>query len=179
MMPNLHPVVPAGRPRTTIARPVLLMLLFAAFLLSVDAFGQGRQERSGVVLHWGLVPAAVAAERHAADELHGGMPSGGGRIHHLVVTVYDAASGHRIDNAVVRAQLHETGIVDGPLKYLTPMPVNGYMSYGQMFSVAKPGPYRFRVLVRLPDWSEEVEFAIAAGSVPDAHAARGSAGAKR
>ena len=109
-------------------------------------------------------PAAVVAEKHPLDELHGGPPKGGGQVHHLVVALYDTASGRRIEDAVVRAQLSEIGIVDPPPKYLTPMRVNDQASWGQVFGVAKEGPYRFKVWVRLPQRPDEIEFAFAAWS---------------
>lgn len=94
----------------------LLLLLVA---MPSPALAQSRLERSGVTLYWGLVPAAVVADKHALAELHGGPPKGGGQVHHLVVALYDSASGRRIEDAVVRAQLSETGIVDEPAKYLS------------------------------------------------------------
>ena len=77
-----------------------LLLLLAAVLN--PALAQNRIERSGVTLYWGLVPAAVVADKHALAELHGGPPRGGGQVHHLVVALYDNASGRRIEDAVVR-----------------------------------------------------------------------------
>ena len=139
-----------------------LMLLLATMLS--PALAQSRMERSGVTLYWGLVPAAVVADKHALAELHGGPPKGGGQVHHLVVALYDSASGRRIENAVVRAQLSEAGIVDEPAKYLLPMKVNDQASYGQVFGVAKEGPYRFRVWVRLPHRTDEIEFKFDAWS---------------
>ena len=139
------------------------LLLLLATLLS-PALAQSRLERSGVTLYWGLVPAAVVAEKHALADLHGGPPKGGGQVHHLVVALYDSASGRRIEDAVVRAQLSETGIVDEPPKYLPPMKVNDQASYGQVFGVAKNGPYRFRLWVRLPQRTDEIEFAVQAWS---------------
>jgi hypothetical protein len=119
------------------------LLLVIAMLYADNAFGQARQERGGIVLCWGLVPAAIAADRapcrtvarRAAARWRSGSPSRRRAV--------DAASGHRITDAVVRAQLRETGFVDAPAKVLTPMPVTGQMSYGQMFSVVKDGPYAF------------------------------------
>jgi hypothetical protein len=139
-----------------------LLLLLAAMLN--PALAQSRLERSGVTLYWGLVPAAVVADKHALAELHGGSPKGGGQVHHLVVVLYDSTSGRRIEDAVVRAQLSEAGIVDEPAKYLLPMKVNDQASYGQVFGVAKEGPYRFRVWVRLPPRTDEIEFAVQAWS---------------
>ncbi|MGV8822795.1 hypothetical protein [Methylibium petroleiphilum] len=155
-------VIPMPAPCWRFAATAWLMLLLATVLS--PALAQSRLERSGVTLYWGLVPAAVVAEKHALAELHGGPPKGGGQVHHLVVALYDSASGRRIEDAVVRAQLSEAGIVDEPAKYLPPMKVNDQASYGQVFGTANEGPYRFRVWVRVPQRSDEIEFAVKAWS---------------
>lgn len=124
---------------------------------------QARLERDGLVMYWGLVPAAVVSQRHALEEMHGGPPKDGGLNHHLVIALF-ARDGTRIADAVVRAQLHETSIVDAPPKYLTPMIVDGQASYGQFFSTAKSGPYKFRVLVKLADRPSDIAFDISAWS---------------
>lgn len=115
-------------------------------------------------MYWGLVPAAVVSDKHALDQLHGGGPKGGGQVHHLVVALFDSKTGLRIENAVVRAQLSETGVVDAPARYLPPMLIDGRMSFGQLFSVVKEGPYRFRVFVKLPDRVGEIEYPISTAS---------------
>ena len=154
--------IPLPTPCWRFATAVWLFLLLITILS--PAMAQSRLERSGVTLYWGLVPAAVVADKHALADLHGGPPKGGGQVHHLVVALYDSASGRRIEDAVVRAQLSETGIVDEPPKYLPPMKVNDQASYGQVFGVAKDGPYRFRLWVRLPQRTDEIEFAVQASS---------------
>jgi hypothetical protein len=143
---------------------VAMSVLALSLALAAPARAQMRLDRSGITLYWGLVPAAVVAEKHAQADLHGGPPKGGGQVHHLVVALYDTASGRRIEDAVVRAQLSETGIVDEPLKYLLPMKVNELASYGQVFGVVRDGPYRFRLWVRLPQRQDDIEFAFAASS---------------
>jgi len=147
-----------ARSRAVIASIVLLLSLADA------AHAQLRLERAGVTLYWGLVPAAVAAQTHDPSELHGGPPKGGGQVHHLVVALVETASGKRIDDAVVRAQLSERGFPETPAKYLPPMKVNDQASYGQVFGVATEGPYRFRLWVRLPQRPDEIEFAFSAWS---------------
>lgn len=143
--------------------------LAVLFTLALIAFGpsvaqaQMRLEREGVVLYWGLVPAAVVSEKHALEDMHGVVPQDGGQVHHLVVALFDA-DGKRIEDAVVRAQISETGIVDAPPKYLTPMRIDGQMSYGQVFSTAKSGPYRLHLLVKLSNRAAEIEFAVSAWS---------------
>ena len=55
-----------------LAAATWFLLLLAAMLN--PALAQSRLERSGVTLYWGLVPAAVVADKHALAELHGGPP---------------------------------------------------------------------------------------------------------
>lgn len=115
-------------------------------------------------MYWGLVPAAVVSDKHALNQLHGGVPQDGGQVHHLVVALFDSKTGTRIDSAVVRAQLSETGVIDAPAKYLPPMAIDGRMSFGQFFSVVKEGPYRFRIFVKLADRAREIEYPISVAS---------------
>ena len=145
-----------------------LSAFFALTLLALVpsiAIAQARLEREGVMLYWGLVPAAIVSQKHALEDMHGVVPKDGGQVHHLVVALFNA-DGKRIEDAVVRAQLGETGIVDAPPKYLTPMSIDGQASYGQLFTTVRSGsgPYRFRVLVKLPSRPAEIEFAVSAWS---------------
>lgn len=143
-----------------------LAALFTLALLSLGpslTLAQARLERQGVLLYWGLVPAAIVSEKHALQDMHGFVPNDGGQVHHLVVALFNA-DGKRIEDAIVRAQLSESGIVDAPPKYLTPMNINAQMTYGQLFSTARSGPYRFRVFVKLPGRATEIEFEVSAWS---------------
>lgn len=140
-------------------RPAVALALLLAALA---AQAQQRLERAGIALYWGLVPAAIVSQQHAVEEIHGGLPPGGGKVNHLVVALFDASTGRRIEDAIVRAQLTESGIVDGPPRYLVPMPVNGGASYGQLFGMAREGPYRFRLWIHLHDRSQDIEFTVVA-----------------
>ena len=153
-------------PGATAARARLLLCLMLALLatLAGPAAAQGRQDRQGIALYWGLVPEAVVSQQHALADLHGGRPRGGGQVHHLVVALFDAASGRRIEDAAVRAQLSEIGVADEPPKYLTPMTVNDQLTYGQMFTTAKEGPYRLRIFVKLAAGRDEIAYDISAPS---------------
>ncbi len=140
--------------------------LSAALIWSLalgNAFAQARQEREGLVLYWGLVPAAVVSAKHSLEQMHGVLPPGGGELHHLVVAVFDTRTGRRIDNAAVRARLSEVGIADSAPRYLTPMKINDEASYGQLFGTVKDGPYDFRIWVQVSD-RREVVFDITANA---------------
>ncbi|WP_238455882.1 hypothetical protein [Azohydromonas lata] len=154
--------VPRRAPAT--ARITALLMAFAMLGSLTPAAAQAQQRRDGVWLYWGVVPAAIVSERHSLEQLHGQAPQDGGQVHHLVVALFEDSTGKRIDDAVVRAQLREPGITDASPKYLLPMQVNGLMSYGQMFSVVKPGPYKFQILVKLPGRPSEIEFLVSASS---------------
>lgn len=144
---------------------LVVPLVSGALLLAPQAANaEQRLERDGIILFWGLVPEAIVSEEHSLKTMHGVVPDDGGQNHHLVAALFRKVDGARIADAVVRAQLHEVGLADGAPKYLTVMTINGQASYGQLFSTAKAGPYRFRVLVRLPGRSDELEFLIDAAS---------------
>ncbi len=153
-----------------VAVPVIRSQLIGLATLLLLALGpslataQARLEREGVVMYWGLVPAAIVSQQHSLEEMHGVVPKDGGQNHHLVVALFYKRDGSRVADAVVRAQLSEIGIVDAPPKYLTPMSIDGQASYGQVFWTAKEGPYRFRVFVKPSDRATEIEFAISAWS---------------
>mgnify|MGYP001067298546 CR=1 FL=1 len=80
----------------------LLMVLLLALAASV-ASAQSRQEREGVLLYWGLVPAAVVSQRHALEEMHGVVPRDGGQNHHLVVALF-RRDGTRIADVTSQGQ---------------------------------------------------------------------------
>lgn len=46
-----------------------VLLLVLLWLAPLQAFAQALQDREGVTLYWGLVPAAIVDDRHAVDEL--------------------------------------------------------------------------------------------------------------
>jgi hypothetical protein len=140
-----------------------LVVVIMIALGPAGALAQARLEREGVVLYWGLVPAAVASQKHALEEMDGIVPTDGGQNHHLVIALF-APDGARMPDAVARAQLSESGIVDAPPKYLTPTVVDGLASYGRVASTAKNEPHRFRIFVKLPNRGSEIEFAISARS---------------
>lgn len=146
---------------TRVASMLRAVVLGLCSLGASAALGQNRQEREGLLMYWGVVPAAVVSQQHALAELHGGPPSGDGRLHHLVVALFDAKTGERLDNAVVRAQLREIGVVEETPKYLLPMRINDVMTYGALFRTVRDGPYGLRVLVQPPGGGQEVVFEVA------------------
>jgi hypothetical protein len=105
----------------------------------------------GFAIYIGILPAQVVqghAPEHPEGKMHGGAPSGRHQ-YHVMVAVFDAASGARVEDAHVTAKVGEPGLVPVE-KRLEPMPIAGAMSYGNYFPMSAPGPYRIDVRVARP-----------------------------
>ncbi|HSD41310.1 MAG TPA: hypothetical protein VLD36_05535 [Burkholderiales bacterium] len=102
----------------------------------------------GYAIYIGILPAQVVqghAREHPEGTMHGGAPSGRHQ-YHLVVALFDAATGARVDDAQVTAKVGEPGLAPVE-KRLEPMPIAGAMSYGNYFPIPAPGPYRIDLRV--------------------------------
>ncbi len=92
-------------------------------------------------IYLGVVPAAIAQEHppdHPERKMHGGATWGRGQPD-VMVAVFDAASGARIDDAVVTATVGEPGLPQVQRR-LEPMLIAGAMSYGNYFALFATGP---------------------------------------
>jgi hypothetical protein len=125
----------------------------ALVALSPAAYAAGDcRTVDGYAIYLGVVPAAIAQghpPEHPERKMHGGAPRGR-RQHHVMVAVFDAATGARIDDAVVTATVGEPGLA--PVRRrLEPMAIAGAMSYGNYFALSPPGPYRIELQIVRPD----------------------------
>lgn len=133
------------------ARRIALTACAAGVALSPAAVAQAAGDDravDGYAIYLGVVPAAIAqghAPGHPERNMHGGAPRGRGQ-HHVMVAVFDAASGARIEDAVVTAKVGEPGLAPVQ-KRLEPMAIAGAMSYGNYFALSPPGPYRIELRV--------------------------------
>lgn len=105
----------------------------------------------GYAIYVGILPAQIVQGHpgeHPERKMHDGVPS---RRHqyHVVVAVFHAASGARIEDAQVTASVGEPGLAPAE-KRLEPMPIAGAMSYGNYFALTPPGPYRIDLRVARP-----------------------------
>jgi len=127
-----------------------------ATITMAGALGCGRdaglprseQTVDGVTVYLGIVPAALV-QGHSTkpgdpQALHGGTTTIAAS-HHVMVALFDAATGARITVALVKAS------VGGSVaKTLEPMEVNGLMTYGNFFALSGPGVERIRVEILSP-----------------------------
>lgn len=133
----------------------LIVLAAAMLAASLPASLQAQpahsaQQRGELLFHYGIVPAELVlahAEGHAEREMHKGRAKAG--TSHLVVALFERASGRRIADAEVHATV---GLVGGAAltRRLEPMTIADQPGFGGFFSFAAPGVYRIRVEARRP-----------------------------
>lgn len=107
---------------------------------------RSEQTVDGVTIYLGVVPAAIV-QGHSTTQgdpqaLHGGAPPGSSS-HHVMVALFDAASGARITDARVSASVPG----QAPARALEPMEVNGLTTYGNFFLFSGPDVRRIHVEV--------------------------------
>jgi hypothetical protein len=99
----------------------------------------------------GVMPAA-AIRHYAAHgperDMHGGLPTENGE-YHVVVALFDAATGTRITTADVSAYVHEIG-VGGTEKKLSPMAIAGTVTWGNYFPMSTSAPCHIALTIRIP-----------------------------
>ena len=94
-----------------------------------------------------------------AGALHGGTLEGRSS-HHVVAALFDASTGNRISDARVRA-----GVGDCDLE---PMLDNGVVSYGGLFLMQGPDPYRIHLEIRRARAARPIQAQFVYEHAPDA-----------
>jgi hypothetical protein len=108
------------------------------------------QRVDGMDVYYGIVPASVAMGHHPAGHpesvLSGGYAAG---RYHLVVSLKDRRSGQPVTDAQVTAIVNR-GLGHREAHPLHRMTVNDAVSYGNYFTMARPGTYDIQVLIKRP-----------------------------
>lgn len=106
----------------------------------------------GVAIYFGVMPAQIVqghAQGHPEREMHGGAPSKAHRDH-LVIALFDSATGKRIEDAEITARVMEIGLA-GQRRKLEPMSIAGTVTYGNYFDMPGSGSYHVEIQIRRPD----------------------------
>ncbi len=103
----------------------------------------------GVTVYLGVVPAEIVkglpASGNTKPSMHGRIPRGP-HEYHIVAAVFDAASGARISDAVVTAQVSGLGL-SGSKSQLEPMQIAGTTTYGGFFNLPGYDLYTVKLTV--------------------------------
>lgn len=132
-----------------------------ATLLGTSAFATDTATHKvvhGVAIYLGVLPAEMILghpKPHPEAEMHGGVPAGQHQ-QHVVVALFDNATGKRLSGAKVSAWVHEINLA-GTRKKLEPMLIAGTISYGNYFNMATSNPYRVNVRIELPGVADAIE----------------------
>ncbi len=130
-----------------------LMTLFAmaAMLTTLAAAQESPSFKSagGLSIYLGIVPAEIVkgyAPERSEESKHGGPPR---RQHnyHVMVAVFDSATGARVSGATVTAQVSGLGL-SGVKRNLEPMDVGGALTYGNFFDLPGRDLYTIRVAIQ-------------------------------
>lgn len=132
----------------------------AALAPLLQSAAHAQAQTQGLVFHYGLVPSEMVLSLPQSREeqrMHPGDARKGRS--HLVLAIFDAASGERVAKAEV--MVHIT-LLGGPstTKALEPMDVAGKASFGAFVPVGAPGIYKIRFEVKRPGvaGTESAEF---------------------
>ena len=101
----------------------------------------------GVTVYLGVLPSEMIRGHpigHPEASMHGGPSSSRGE-HHVLISLFDA-EGTRLENMEAQARVGEVGL-SAVKKPLEPMQIAGTVTYGNFFSMPKPGPYSIEL-----DW---------------------------
>lgn len=114
-----------------------LLLVMSAGVATAAETGQVARV-DGMEVYYGLLPAEISRgqpTRHI-EKQHGGVPRGRGQ-YHLIVSVFDAKTGKRIENATVSARVGELALAPQS-KMLEPMQIAGTVTFGNFFTISRP-----------------------------------------
>jgi cytochrome c5 len=111
----------------------------------------------GTGVYFGTTPADVIRRNPKQyPEKAYGVPPMAPDQYYVTIAVFDAASGKRIADAVVRARV-STASSAGPEKALEPVSSAESRTYGNYFAMAGTGPFEIAVRIKRPEASGTIE----------------------
>jgi hypothetical protein len=106
----------------------------------------------GLAIYLGVVPAEMTKGHppgHPEGVMHGGTPTGKNQ-YHVMAAIFDNASGVRISDAAVVAQVSGLGL-SGPKQKLESMEIAGTITYGGFFNLPGRDLYTIRLTISRPN----------------------------
>lgn len=151
--------VALAREYWSVWRQCLLTLLAVAFmtaLLTSHASAVSEDENYRVAddmaVYLGILPAAMVRDHpkeHPEASMHDGAP-GGTHQYHIVVAIFDARSGARIENAAVTATVSGLGHFGTKTIELQPMAIAETITYGNFVTLLGTDRYDIHLQISLP-----------------------------
>ena len=134
----------------------MLLMLAAALIWALPAPGPAsavdagnHRSAGGLSVYLGVLPAALVGrgdiQDHPEAEMHDGAP-GGGHDQHVMVAIFNLATGERVEDAKVEARVTPLGLA-GVRRVLEPMIIADTVTFGNYFAMQGDGQYQIRVSV--------------------------------
>jgi hypothetical protein len=161
---DMSKVGPIFSRRAAIVTPSAWMLMaFMSSATSAQDNGVGNSMVvEGVLAYLGVLPAAVVRghpESHAEGSMHGGVPEGQHQ-YHIVLALFDAASGKRIESAQVSVSIMGLGHVGGNSLNLDPMTIANSVTWGTFVKLPGADLYDLKFKVLLPARKTAISFSF-------------------
>ena len=132
------------------------LCIVAAALAFVSPAGAGVVDGvktvDGLTVYLGVVPAAVTrahARKHPERTMHGGISRPGIHNVHILVAIFNSASGQRLKNVAVTARIHGTNRNRWTVP-LSAMTINGAYTYGGYTSLGLEEEIMISIDIRRP-----------------------------
>jgi hypothetical protein len=143
---------------------VVIAMMFAIGTAVAD---DGYRQADGLSVYLGLMPAAVVRGHpaaHSESTMHGGAGTGRHQ-QHIVVAVFDAQTGARIENASVSATIGGLGHVGQKAVQLDPMKIENTVTYGGFITLPGNDRYAIAVAIIVPGRPRQVSVTFSSDHV--------------
>ena len=134
---------------------VLVAMLFSIGAAVAD---DGYRQADGLTVYLGLMPAAVVRGHpttHSESTMHGGAGTSRHQ-QHIIVAVFDAQTGARVENARVAATVGGLGHTGQQTVQLDPMKIENTVTYGGFVTLPGNDRYQIAVAINVPGRSHPV-----------------------
>ena len=135
-------------------------LLLISALLGVGAAQAQEPEHghsvAGISIYFGCIPSEIISGQYgpgsSEHQMHGGVPNGA-HYHHVMVALFDDATGQRIIDAkiIARISMPTDPTIIPDEKALEPMVVSGAPAFGQYFKMPGKGTYQIKLTINIPN----------------------------
>lgn len=151
--------------RAWLRRAVVVIAMMLAIGTAVA--DDGYRQADGLSVYLGLMPAAVVRGHpaaHSESTMHGGA-STARHQQHIVVAVFDAQTGARIENASVSATIGGLGHVGQKAVQLDPMKIENTVTYGGFITLPGNDRYAIAVAIIVPGRPRQVSVTFSSDHV--------------
>lgn len=122
---------------------------------AASAADESYKEAHGLGVYLGVLSAAIVRghpKSHPEGAMHGGAPRGAHQ-YHVVVAIFDAKTGERVENAQVTANVSGLGDVGQQNIKLEPMSIAGTITYGNFVEFPGNDRYNIKLDIAVPGWN--------------------------